>query len=176
MFTTTIVDWIGQNLAAAVPFRILRSYERGVRFWMGAPGPELGRGFWWVVPGIWPLERVDTRRDTMNLPTQSITLKDGTSVTFSANVEFEIADAVAYLTSVQQFDFSATNIAMNHLAKRVREWTWEELVREQRDLERSLRDTLTTRAKVWGVRVLEVGITDLTRAKTFRLYGDSFGA
>lgn len=168
----TLIGWIGENIAALVPFRFVRSYQRAVRFWLGQPGPELGAGFWWVIPGLLTIEIVDTRADTSNLPTQSVTLKDGRSVTFSANVEFEIVDAVAYLTGVQQFDFSITNVAMSHLAKRVRAWTWDELVAEQRALELSLRDTMTTRAKRWGVQINDVGITDLTCAKTFRLYGD----
>lgn len=172
MFGTTLIGWLGDNLAALVPFRIVRSYQRAVRFWMGNPGPELGPGFWWIVPGLLTIEVVDTRADTSNLPTQSVTTKDGRAVTFSANVEFEIVDAAAYVTGVQQFDFSLTNVAMSHLAKRVRAWTWDELVTEQRALELSLRDTMTTRAKRWGVQINDVGLTDLTCAKTLRFYGD----
>jgi len=172
MFGTTLVDWVGSNIAALVPFRIVRNYERAVRFWLGTPGPELGPGFWWIVPGLWAIVVVDIRADTSNLPTQTVTTKDGKSVTFSANVEFSITDAVSYTTGVQQFDFSLTNVAMSHLAKRVREWTWDELVASQRDLERSLRGTMTTRAKEWGVTIHDVGLTDLTIAKPLRLYGD----
>ena len=171
MLGTTLVGWIGQNIAALVPFKIVRSYERAVRFWLGKPGGELAPGFWWTFPGLLTMEVVDTRSDTSNLPTQSVTTSDGRSVTFSANVEFSITDAVAYVTGVQQFDFSLTNVAMSHLAKRVRAWTWDELVTEQRQLELSLRDTMTTRAKRWGVTIHDVGITDLTCAKTMRFYG-----
>lgn len=173
MFGTTLIGWLGDNLAAMVPFRVVRSYQRAVRFWLGRPGPALEAGIWWAIPGLLTIEIVDTRADTTNLPTQTVTTQDGKSVTFSANVEFEIVDPVAYLTGVQQFDFSLTNIAMSHLAKRVRAWTWNELVAEQRALELSLRDTMTTRAKKWGVQVNDVGLTDLTPAKTIRFYGDS---
>ncbi|RTL04091.1 MAG: SPFH domain-containing protein [Acidimicrobiia bacterium] len=168
----TLVGWLGENIAALVPFRIVRSYQRGVRFWLGAEGREVEPGFWWIVPGLLTLELVDTRADTTNLPTQSVTTSDGKSVTFSANVEFSITDPVAYVIGVQQFDTSLTNVAMSHLAKRVRAWTWDELVTEQRALELSLRDTMTTRAKKWGVTIHDVGITDLTCARTLRFYGD----
>lgn len=172
MFGTTLVGWIGQNIAALVPFKIVRSYQRAVRFWLGKPGKELGQGFWWTIPGLLTIEVVDVRDDTANLPTQSVTTSDGKSVTFSANVRFSITDAVAYVTTVQQFDFSLTNIAMSHLAKRVRDNTLSDLLAEQRQLESSLRDTMTTRAKRWGVTIHEVGLTDLTCAKTMRFYGD----
>ena len=69
-------------------------------------------------------------------------------------------------------DLSPCNRHHLDLAKRVREWTWDELVASQRDLERSLRGTMTTRAKEWGVTIHDVGLTDLTIAKPLRLYGD----
>jgi regulator of protease activity HflC (stomatin/prohibitin superfamily) len=50
--------------------------------------------------------------------------------------------------------------------------TWPELLAEQTDLEKSLRGTLTTRAKEWGVKITQVGITDLVKARQFRHFGE----
>jgi regulator of protease activity HflC (stomatin/prohibitin superfamily) len=54
----------------------------------------------------------------------------------------------------------------------VRDMTWPELLAEQTDLEKSLRGTLTTRAKEWGVKITQVGITDLVKARQFRHFGE----
>jgi hypothetical protein len=67
-------------------------------------------------------------------------------------------------------------LAMVHLAQKVRDYTWPELVAHQKDLERSLKNTLTTRVKKWGVEIVEVGLTDLVRSRSYRLFGDPFKA
>jgi regulator of protease activity HflC (stomatin/prohibitin superfamily) len=111
-----------------------------------------------------------------NLPTQSITTKDDVTVTFSANIRFRISDVLLNLTEVHNFEASLEGAAMVHLAQRVRAWSWKELVENQKKLETSLADTLTTRVKRWGVEILEVGLTDLVKGKVYRFYGDPFKA
>lgn len=109
----------------------------------------------------------------INLVTQSVTTKDGKEVSFSANVEFEVTNAVDNHTKVSDFEKSLRNAAMSHLAKRIRAWTYSELMEGQTALEASLRTTLTTYVKDWGVRINAVGLTDMVLAKQYRLFNST---
>ncbi len=158
------------NLRELWPVKIVRVYQRGVRFRNGTvTEPALPPGHYYFWPFFWAIEVVDVVEDVLDLPSQSITTKDGKMVTFSANVSFEVTDAVALYTEVQDFDENLSRIACGHLAMRVREWEWIELQESQRKLESSLRDTLTTRVKGWGVKIIECRLTDLVQARQIRL-------
>lgn len=168
----TIAAWLANNLAGFLPVKTVRSYQQGVKFSMGRDVALLGPGIHWYWPFFQAVEALDCAEETIDLPTQTVTTRDGHPVTFSANVVYRTVNARQRYVRLMDFDRSIGNVARNHLARRVRRLTWDELVARQSWLERSLAKTLTTRAKRYGVEILEVGITDFTRAKPFRLYGD----
>jgi regulator of protease activity HflC (stomatin/prohibitin superfamily) len=168
----SVVDFVGQNVRDLLPVVVIRSFERGVRSWLGREPLELQPGIWFRVPLVYTIRVVSTAEDSVNLPLQDVTTKDGHSVTFDANATYEVTDAVAHLCNVVDFTATLANSSMVHIARRVREMTWAELHTSQRDLERSLRETLTTRSKRWGVKINDVGLTSLVKAKTYRLVGN----
>lgn len=170
---TSIVEIILQNLMELMPFRIIMSYQKGVRWTMGQNPKELAPGFHWCLPLRHSVEIVSCAEEFQNLPTQSVTTQDGKQICFSANIGYRITDAVAYFCEVQDFDKAVSALAMTHLAERVREKDYAWLVANQRDLERSLRGTLETRLKVWGAEVTKVGFTDYVQARQFRLFQDA---
>lgn len=149
------------------------SYERGVRFWLGKDTKELSAGLYAFVPWFGSIEVVSVVPDVMDLGVHSVTTKDDKTITFSANVAYEIVDARAMWTKVQDFERSLARLAEGHMATRIREWTYAELIEQQKELERSLKGTLTTRASEWGVTILAVFLTDLVQARQYRLFGTS---
>lgn len=162
-----------ENLVTFLPFRIVHSYQRGVRFSRGvAQAAQLEPGVHWFLPLFQSIEVVSVASEVLNLPTQTVTTLDGEPVSFSANIEYQVVDVVAMYCNVQDFEASVIGAAMGHLATKVRKNNYLDLVAEQSPLERSLRDTLTTRLKEWGVKVLDVRLTDFVRARAYRVYGD----
>lgn len=170
------VEAILSRLFDLWPFIRVQMWQRGVRTsfipFRGTVVNVLEPGWhlklWWMQTVVMQtvVEQV------YNLPTQTVTCKCGAAATVSANFTFEVTDAEAAVNNVFDLPDSLNGLAMMHVAKKLRDWTWDELIAHQSDLERSIRDTLTTRAKAWGVRITAVGITDLVKARAYRLYGD----
>jgi regulator of protease activity HflC (stomatin/prohibitin superfamily) len=79
---------------------------------------------------------------------------------------------LAAVMNVKEFSSGLRDVGMMHLAERAREMTWAELRDGQKEMEKSLRGTLTTRAKSWGVKITRVGLTDLVKARQFRHFGE----
>lgn len=168
-----LVTNIKELFAFLAPFRIIKIYERGVVLRFGIPHRVMEPGWNW----LWPFKIEDVAEvvvveQTMDLMVQSVTTTDDVSATFSVNLVYCVSDPVAYHTAVTDFDRSAEGYARLHLAKRVRDKTWRDLLDDQKALEASLKGTLSTRLKPWGAEVVDVGFTDLTRAKPFRLFQD----
>lgn len=161
------------------PIRIVRSYEQGVYFLNGqvsrwkpdAPEMALSGGVYAIVPFFDAIEIVNCQEDALDLPVQSITTTCGKQVSLSANVIYRVTDAVLWFTAVADFNENIQRLATRHIMARVREWSWAELCAEQKELERSLKGTLETKAKRWGVEILDVGFDTLVQARQFRLFG-----
>ena len=173
------MSWLSDllnRLSELWPFVRIAAYERGVRttyiprrgIKVDVLGPGVHLRLWWFQTVT---EQVVVEQSE-NLPTQSCTCKDGTQVTLSVNFTYEVTDAEAAVNNVTQLSDSLCARAMMQVAKKLRGWTWAELVAGQSDLERSIRETLTTRAKDWGIRITDCGITDLVQARTYRFFGD----
>jgi regulator of protease activity HflC (stomatin/prohibitin superfamily) len=165
-----VVDALLANLGALIPAKIVRSYQRGVKFRWGVDVAELGAGLHWFWPLAESIEVKEVVEEVTNLPTQTVTTADGHAVTFSVNIAYEVQDARAYWTTVQDFDASLSAAAMTYLARELRERSWADLYGEQRKIESGLTRSLAQKLSRWGVRIVDVGITDLARARPIRLY------
>lgn len=161
------------------PLRIVHSFEQGVYFrngqisrWVvGAPDLALPPGVYAVIPFFDDIEKVNTQEDTIDLPIQTLTTKDGKTVTLSWNVEFQVVNVVQHFMAVRDFDENMPRRAARHIASRVRNKTLDELINDQKELEDSLKGTLNTKAKTWGVKILDAGLTDIVQAKPYRFIG-----
>src|SRR6187455_85038 len=156
----TFVEAILNNIMSLLPFLVIKSYQRGVRWTFGKDPVELVPGFHWKVWFYHAIEIIAVSDEVMDLPVQSVITADEKLVCFSVNIGFRIVDVVKHMTSVQDFIDSTRGLAMTHLAKKVRSKTLKELIADLGDLEKSLEGTLTTRMKAWGTEVFSVGFTD----------------
>ena len=162
MIGGTVVEHVFANIEKMLPFQILKSYQMGVRWTLGKNPIALDPGPHWRIPLWHSISVHDVVDEVVNLPTQSVITKDKKTVCFSVNISFRIADIVAHECNVQDFLESTTGAAMIHLSKRVREKTLEELETPEglKELEVSLKATLTTKMKRWGTEIIDIGFTD----------------
>lgn len=170
---SNIVDALFRNLMELMPFVIINSYQRGVRWSFGKNPVELLPGFHWKLWLYHEIALVVVVDDAIHLPGQTVTCQaDGKVYYFKVSFGFRIFDAVKHYCNVREFKESTIAIAMRHLAKRVRTASAEDLL-DPAKLEKSLENTLTTQFKGWGTEVFTVGFTDFAEIKTrIRLFGD----
>jgi regulator of protease activity HflC (stomatin/prohibitin superfamily) len=166
----TFVDWLLAVWKELCFIVVVESWERGVRFRRGQPEPEqLGTGVWFFWPFLDRIELIPVVRRFIDLPMQRITTADGIEVALSANIGYEITDAVKAYTEVHDYEVSLARLAAGHLHRRIHAWTYPELVSSLGRLEDSLEGTLTTRSKPWGIQIQDVGITDMVKQRAYSL-------
>lgn len=174
MNPAAIVEMLLSNLWPLMPFRIVRSDEWGARWknW-GTVGEALGPGVHWVLYFAHPFEKCSRGEGMLDLPTQSVVTADEYAVCYSANIGWRIVDPVAYFVEVDNVEHALIALAMTHLAKNVRKQKYTDVVRGLDKLEASLRRTLETQARKWGVEITRVGFTDFVPvAQQVRLFQD----
>jgi regulator of protease activity HflC (stomatin/prohibitin superfamily) len=164
------VDAILSRLRELWPFVRIPPWGKGVRYrydWRRSAltiqllDPGIHLQIWWLDD----TNIMSVVEQVYDLPSQPVTTKDDIAITFSVNFCFRVVDPIAAVVEVHDFTHSLQGLAMTHCAQKIRDWTWKELLEGQKDLERSLKGTMTTRAKRWGVEVTDVGITVLVRAR-----------
>lgn len=161
-----LIEWLRQFW----PFVIVMQYERGVRYWRGQViGEDLGPDWYWCVPFFMHIESVAVKPDIMKLWKIGLTTLDGVGLIISANIKYEVIDAIAAWNNVQDYKDNLADECRTHLAKRIRELTYEDLLANQPKLEKSCKDTMTTAVRDYGVVIIRVGITDFIRTKNFSL-------
>jgi len=182
----TLVEWVGENLKALAPFRVIRDYQQGAKFTLGHAGGAahwirwrtkgdesqalpLVAGWHWFVPVFQDIEVVDVTPDAIDLKVQNVTTTDDIAVALSFNVEYVIADAVQFYLGIQDLEINFEAVARMVVSRRVRGKTWAEVYEGQKELEDEVKATLKRRAERYGVKVLDLGITDLGRTRVFRL-------
>src|SRR5256885_17027526 len=88
-------------------FGINREYQRAVLFRLGRLGEMKGPGWYWLIPFVDRVVRVDMRTITYQLETQETITRDGVAVRVNAVLWFRADSAGHVVTSVENW-MSAT--------------------------------------------------------------------
>jgi regulator of protease activity HflC (stomatin/prohibitin superfamily) len=84
-------------------FGINQEYQRGVLFRLGRLGATKGPGWYWLIPFVDRVVRVDTRTITFQLETQETITRDGVAVRVNAVLWFRADTPVQVVTSVEDW-------------------------------------------------------------------------
>lgn len=172
MVLDTILTSLFDNIVNVLPIKIIHSYEQGVYFKQGKDHKLLRPGFHLHRPIIDSIETMSVVPQTINLPTQSLVTKDGEAITLSSNLEYKITNVRKVYTRVHDLDDSIHNTGMGYLAHFVRKYDYGELTSHPQRLEKRVLDGLNDKVNPWGVKVNEFYVTDLVKARQYRLFGD----
>jgi len=164
-----VAGWV----RAVWPFHVVHTYERGVRFRWGKvcrrpAGPGMYFLWWWAESMV----TVPVAERSVDLVTQSFTLKDRTALTLSGKVTFRITDAVANYCDVFCFDTSLANEAMGAYATVVAPLTLGEFLGTQPQVIAAIQAELQRYAQPWGATITRIRLTDFVVAVPLRVYGD----
>src|SRR3990170_632467 len=110
--------WIPIILVLAVLYNsinILMEYERGVIFFLGKFQEVKGPGLIIVVPVIQKMRRVNLQTVTMDVPAQDVITRDNVSVKVNAVIFFRVVDPQRAVLAVQDYLYSASQIAQTTL-------------------------------------------------------------
>lgn len=170
-FIETLFNWFMQLM----PFRIVYSYQYGVRWFLGKNPQLLEPGLRWCLPGVHEMLRPTRVEHVRDLPIASVSTRDDVSVCFSVNIGQVFVDPIKMLCEVHDFKESSQALAMTYLSARVREMTWDDLRNPETvaQLEKDLTEVLKNDFSAWGTQVTRVGFTDLVRVRQqMRLFQD----
>lgn len=163
-----IAEWFGKFFPR---WEVIPTTHGGVKWVKGATVVVMNPGIHWYWPVTTVITLYPTARQTVNLRSQTLTLKDGKTVVVGGMLVYDIVDIEAILAHTWDPEETIRDIAAGALHDVICQHTWEELTTRQRsgELDRALRRDAKKDLDKYGVRVLRTTLTDLAPCRVYKL-------
>lgn len=148
---------------------VIDDFSEGVVLRCGVFHRELKPGLHFIIPFC--IEKVicdNVVPRTVKLGTQSLTTKDGRSVIVSGVVTARINNIRKALLEVEGMDDALKDSCGGEISRVIAESTWDQL--HTGELSESLTQSCRKRGWRWGIEIMQVQMTDMTLAKSLRLW------
>ncbi|TSA04127.1 MAG: slipin family protein [Nitrospiraceae bacterium] len=151
-------------LVAAVIYnsiKILMEYERGVIFFLGKFQEVKGPGLIIVLPVVQKMLRVNLQIVTMEVPAQDVITRDNVSVKVNAVIFFRVVDPQRAILAVQDYLYSASQIAQTTLRSVLGQSQLDELLAKRDEINVELQRIIDQQTEPWGVKVTAVEVKNV---------------
>jgi len=142
-------------------FGINQEYQRGVLFRLGRLGVMKGPGWYWLIPFVDRVVRVDTRTITFQLETQETITRDGVAVRVNAVLWFRADSPLQVVTSVENWKAATVQAAETALRDAIGQSELDQMLKDRLSINKRMQDLLREASLKWGVEVDSVEIKDV---------------
>ncbi|MES2058374.1 MAG: SPFH domain-containing protein [Pseudomonadota bacterium] len=148
-------------LLALKSFGINQEYERGVVFRLGRLQATKGPGWFWLIPLVERVVKVDLRTITYSLDTQETVTRDGVAVRVNAVLWYRAFDAAGVVTTVTNWESAIVQAAETALRDAIGQSDLDQMLKDRTTINKRLHELLTLTCIRWGVEFDAVEIKDL---------------
>ncbi len=142
--------------------KILREYERAVKFRLGRFAGVKGPGLFLILPGLEKLAKVDMRTITLDVPKQRIITKDNVSVNVDAVVYIRVVNPGDAIMKVEHYIIATSLLAQTTLRDVLGQSELDEILSKRDELNTRLQKILDEATDPWGIKVTAVTIRDVS--------------
>jgi regulator of protease activity HflC (stomatin/prohibitin superfamily) len=142
-------------------FGINREYQRGVLYRLGRLGTMKGPGWYWLIPFVDRVVRVDMRIITYQLETQETITRDGVAVRVNAVLWFRADSPVQVVNSVENWMAATVQAAETALRDAIGQSDLDQMLKDRMSINKRLQELLREASIKWGVEVDSVEIKDV---------------
>ena len=141
--------------------KIVKEYERGVRFTLGKYSNLMLPGLRLVFPLIQSWEKVDLRVKAVDVPDQDCITKDNVSVKVNAVIYYKVSDAAKAIIKVENFFYAISQLAQTTMRNIVGEVSLDELLSEREKISEKIKEIVDKLTDPWGIKVESVDLKDV---------------
>jgi len=174
---TEAFSWIGdlaQWIGSLVPrWHLCRSTHSGVKF-VRSKVKAIAPGIFWIWPVTSEYVLIPTARQSLDIPAQALTTKDGISVLVSVVLVYEVKNIVKALGQTWDPDDTAMEIGGAATVGVVASRTWAELQASLADGQaaKELSAQAQELLRPFGFKIIRGRFTDCARCLVLRTVGD----
>ena len=140
---------------------INQEYERAVLFRLGRLGATKGPGWYWLIPFIDRIVKVDTRTITVQLETQETITRDGVAVKVNAVLWCRAVDPARVVTAVENWRTAVIQAAETGMRDAIGQSDLDQMLKDRIAINKRLLELLSSAAQRWGIEFDAVEIKDV---------------
>lgn len=158
-----VAFWIilGIVLYFLFSLRIIKEYERGVRFTFGKFTGVMNPGLRMVPLVFQTHEKIDLRVKAVDVPDQDCITRDNISVRVNAVIYYQVSDAEKALIKVENFFFAVSQMAQTTMRNIVGEVELDELLQNRDKISERIQKIIDVATDPWGIKVEGVDLKDV---------------
>ena len=137
-------------------FKIVKEYERGVKFTLGKYSGIMQPGLKFVIPVMQAWRRVDIRVKAVDVPDQDAITKDNVSIKVNAVLYYKVTDPKRAIIEVERFDYATSQLSQTTMRDVVGEVTLDELLSKREMVSKRIREIVDKATDPWGIKVNSV--------------------
>jgi regulator of protease activity HflC (stomatin/prohibitin superfamily) len=142
--------------------RVYNEYERGVRFRLGRFDKVIGPGICFAFPYIDATVVVDTRLRTLELQGLKAMTKEKATAFIDVVVRYRVSSPELAVMKVADLHVSLKALVEAVVRSTIGELTFSELIEKREFINARLRESVSTRAEEWGLKIDGIELTDVT--------------
>lgn len=136
--------------------KIVKEYERGVKFTLGKYVGIMEPGLKLVIPIIQSWERVDIRVKAIDVPDQDAITRDNVSIKVNAVLYYKVSDARKAIIEVERFNWAVSQLSQTTMRDVVGEVTLDELLSKRDTVSKRIKEIVDKATDPWGIQVSSV--------------------
>lgn len=136
--------------------KVVREYERGVKFTLGKFSGIMGPGLRLVFPIIQTWQRVDIRVKAIDVPDQDAITKDNVSLKVNAVLYYKVSESKKAIIEVEHFNYAVSQLAQTTMRDVVGEVSLDELLSKRDSVSKRIREIVDKATDPWGIKVESV--------------------
>ncbi len=148
-------------VVALKSFGINQEYQRSVLFRLGRLGKMKGPGWYWLIPFVDRVVRVDQRIITYQLETQETITRDGVAVRVNAVLWFRAESPMQVVTAVENWTAATVQAAETALRDAIGQSDLDLMLKDRASINQRLQQLLREASLKWGVEIDAVEIKDV---------------
>ena len=137
-------------------FKVIKEYERGVRFTLGKFTGIMQPGLRLVIPLLQSYERVDIRVKVIDVPDQDAITKDNVSLKVNAVLYFKVVDSKRTILEVEHYIYAVSQLAQTTMRDVVGEVTLDQLLSQRESISKRIKQIVDKATDPWGIKINSV--------------------
>jgi len=159
MVLSTII--IAIIIYVALGLRVVKEYERGVKFTLGRYTKLMQPGLRIVWPIIQTWVRVDNRVRVVDVPDQDCITQDNVSVNVNAVIYYQVKNSEMAVLKVERYTWAMTQLGQTTMRNIVGEVSLDELLSNRDEISDKIKKIIDKASDPWGISVETVELKDV---------------
>jgi len=144
-----------------IGLRVVKQYQRAVKFRLGKYVGTLQPGLRWIIPVIDKIRKVDIRVIATDIPAQEVITKDNVPMKVNGVVFFKVVNSEKAILEVEEYKYAISQLSQSALRDMTGKAELDSVLAKREEIGDQIQKIVDKETDPWGIKVTDVKIKDI---------------